>query len=235
MHDDEAPPASTDVTRLADHLAPHTRPRWTDLVTALLSALPTIGGPISTLLSQRQQRLAYERLTEVLSEVDRRISTLQRSGKSTHVDDEFAELVVNLAPVVARTRSQEKRGHFSALLSNAAEQPAGDAREEARTMALILDSLEYSHVALLHRLMQLPHTQSFDGLWGGYRSVPVDRTSFSRADGDLLLRLEGVGLIDVSDFRTSRDKARGSGRIIVRSLGIKFSHWVSASREMSDN
>ena len=48
-------------------------------------------------------------------------------------------------------------------------------------MGLLLDALEYPHVALFQGIMQLPATQSYDGLWGAYRNVTVDRTFFSRA------------------------------------------------------
>ncbi len=229
--DNITPPVTSSVKGVVDQIAPFTRPQWNDAVAVLLGALPTIGGPISTFLSQRQQRAAFDRLAEVLREVDERLARLEQSGGTMHTDEEFAELVLNLAPYISRTRSEGKRRHFALLLSQAAQTPPGAARDEARTMGLLLDSLEYSHVALVQRLMQQPATQGYDGLWGSYRNISVDRTFFSREEGDLLLRLEGVGLLDASELRNSRDRTLGAGGVVVRSLGVRFWNWVSSPVE----
>src|SRR3954466_10982559 len=93
MTDDITPPVPSPAKRVADQLAPLTRPHRGEAIAVLIGALPTIGGPISTFLSQRQQRAAFERLAEVLREVDERLATLEQSDGTTYIDEEYAELV----------------------------------------------------------------------------------------------------------------------------------------------
>jgi hypothetical protein len=194
----------------------------------VIGAIPYVGGPLTTWLGQHQQQAAFDRIISVLREVAGRLNALEQAGKNIHTDEPFAELVTNVLPLVARTRSAEKRSRYADLLSQAAMRIEPPQRDEARTMALLLDALEYSHIELLDRIMANPATQKHHGLWGAQRHVPAELGHFSRDDGDLLLRLEGLGLLDLRDFRASR-KPRGEGQIIVNSLGVQFHSWIRAA------
>jgi hypothetical protein len=221
----------TEVERIAEELDLLTRQTWRDPALALVGAIPYVGGPVSIWLGQRQQREAHERVASVLNNIAERLAKAERAGAIINNDEGFAELVTNALPLVARTRSEDKRERYAALLVNAALGAEAAHRDEARTMSLLLDSLEFAHVALLDRLMALPMTQSADGLWGARRSITVDRTHFKGPDGDLLLRLDGLGLLDLSDFRTSRRGNKGEGSIVINNLGVRFHSWIHAPPE----
>jgi hypothetical protein len=59
-------------------------------------------------------------------------------------------------PLILRTGNEAKRERFAQLLTRAAREDAASERDSARTMALILDQLEFPQVRLLDKLVTTP-------------------------------------------------------------------------------
>ncbi len=198
-----------------------------DAVLAAVALVPVVGGSIATWIGQKMQREAYARVFAMLQELSAKVERLHGDGITLQLDEEFAELVTSLMPIVARTRNEQKRHRYAALLANAATRHTAEERDEALVMAQVLDQLEYRHVALLDYLMRLPASQEFHGLWRGNRTIEVSLSDFDDYEGVLLLHMQALGLLELNSFRQSTDPVRGAGELRINARGLQFHRWIT--------
>jgi hypothetical protein len=150
-----------------------------------------------------QQATYNRRIEDVLWGVVEELDYLRHKGYNVEPSERWTETIVNILPLAMRSAQQEKRQRFATLLANGTISPTPGRLEECRTMALILDQLEYAHVQILGRFFSLPAGVKHHGLWGTTREVPLDSSNTELyRDGHLLLRLEGVGLMRLIDTAT---------------------------------
>ena len=195
-----------------------------DAFLALVSTLGPAGALFTQWQSLRRQRETWTRCIDVLSQMAVAIEHLETAGKTCHLSDSFAELITEILPFVARTRSEKKRRHFAYLLANGATRESDEERDEGRTMAILLDQLEYEHVRVFSEVLRAPMTQNYHGLWHGIRSVD-SRAVENRGEhyGSALLRLQGLGLLTIGES----ERQSGAFSIEVNSLGISLYYWTT--------
>lgn len=92
---------------------------------------------------------------------------------------DWGELVLTVLPMALRARAEKKREAFGALLANGLRQEAPADRDEGRTMAIILDQLEYEHIEALADVSNLPRSLSLDMFWGYRSEASLDRRLIS--------------------------------------------------------
>ncbi len=202
---------------------------WEVFVDAV-SAVPYLGGPLSNWITQRRQRVVFTRCYEVLRHVGDAVERLEQAGKGATVDEGLTELVAEVLPIAAKARSEEKRRRFAYVLARAAtEAPTEERRDEARTMALLLDQLEYRHVEVLDRAMRAPMSQEVDGLLGAIRHVNFGHVgSYGPELGAAILRLESLALVSLDRDPKHKVMAMGRYGLQVTSLGIALHNWILA-------
>jgi hypothetical protein len=190
-------------------------------------ALEAFVGSVGDWLTSVQQKEINARLTDVIRLLIRELERLEKRAKPLRLDEEWSEFFISTLPLVARTRSEQERERFAKLLADGATAERAEQREEGRTMAILLDQLEYGHVALLDRVMAKPRGQDYHGLWGSTREVEIAPGDFDGPDeGAGLLRLEGLGLLRIVDTAT-RSPDRLNNAIRVNHLGIRFHAWIT--------
>ena len=182
-------------------------------------------------IADKRQRALLARFVAVLDGLNARIARLEELGHRVFIDDGFAELTTDVASLAAGTANPDKRQFYISLLENAALTADLGEREHAKAMGNLLDELEFSAITLLMRMMQTEATQSFHAVWGSYPLVPVDLTTFKPEHGPQLLSLQAAGLVDLAEFRNSRDRAKGAGHLTITTRGPSFHRWVSAGTQ----
>jgi hypothetical protein len=169
----------------------------------LASALAAVGGGLGAWLTGGRQAEWNRRFEEILWTLTEEVARLEQLGYKAEPSAAWAETVFNLLPLALSSMQKEKRERYATLLANGAISPTPKSLEECRTMALILDQLEYPHVELLGRFLSMPGEVKHHGLWGTTREVPLDSSNVELyRDGSLLLRLEGIGLVRLIDTAT---------------------------------
>jgi hypothetical protein len=231
----KSPRAKADeaIERVAEKIAHLDKPEIrSELVLSLVDQVPYIGGPFATWLSHGQREASFARLEEALWAIHDGLAELAVAQEPFYIDEEYVELVGNILPVVMRTRNERKRARFATLLVTAARGGYVERREEGRTMALLLDQLEYPHISVLDRLVRTPEDSAFTGTWGPTRMVRLKEAGLNlEADRPLLLRLESLGLLWGEFFLGDSDSTAGRlpGQAIITPLGIQLQTWITAT------
>ncbi len=196
-----------------------------DSKAALATSLSTI---ISRWIGSRAQRLYSERIQEILWRMVEEIDRLRVTTQAVKTDDEWAELVCAVLPIAARATTEAKRAAFAKLLALGAVRGETHEREEARTMAALLEQLEYSHVRALNELIRTGASSvTQDMFWGTRSEVRIEQSHFSHPeDGAALLRLEAIGFLRIVDAKTP-GRASLNKIAVVSELGTRFASWVS--------
>jgi hypothetical protein len=196
----------------------------TDTAVGALNAVPLVGGPLAAWLSQFQQRELFKRLLIVLEDAVIRIRVLESRGNAVNVDDEYIEFISEVGILAARTRSEDKRQHFSNLIATGAIRFDTGMRDRGKMMALLLDRLDPGAVLAFLKLMTMPSTQSVHGFWGAYRPLNVKwGDDFPGGSGKHLQVLAAHGLLELGAFRENRTY---SFEVTVTDFGIEFFEWI---------
>lgn len=198
-------------------------------VSGSLPAVATaISGTIATWLGVRAQRTYAERIEEILWRMVEELDRLRISLERLSADEGWAELVCSILPLAARANTGEKRQAYAELLARGARRSSDSEREEARTMAALLEQVEYKHVKILSDLIRIgARSVTQDMFWGGSSEIPIEQSSFADPQaGASLIRLEAMGFIRLNE---SKQKKAGSLNMVVTvtELGGQFAGWVS--------
>jgi hypothetical protein len=194
----------------------------------LLSAFGVVGSSLAAWLGERQQAEYNRRVEEVLWALVEEVARLEQLGYTIKPTEAWAETIFNVLPLALRSLRQEKRRLFATLLANGTISSAPESLDECRTMALILDQLEYAHVELLDRFFsQQPTKVDHHGLWGVTTRIPLDsaNTELYR-DGPILQRLEGVGFLRIIDT-AARSPQSLNKAVQLNDLARRFHAWVT--------
>jgi hypothetical protein len=119
----------------------------------VLMAIPFVGPSLAHFVSAPLTELRQKRVEATLKEVAERLG--KKKAKSM-VNEEFVNLLENVAPDLSRATDEEKRQRFRDLLTNAAElPPRSDEWEEARLAGELLKQIGTPGLVILSELAKL--------------------------------------------------------------------------------
>jgi len=194
-------------------------------VLALTQSLSTV---IATWIGSQARAQYTERIQEILWRMVEEIDRIRVSSQPLKTDAEWAELVCSVLPVAARATTEAKRAAFARLLARGASYSEMHDHEEARTMAALLDQLEYDHVRVLSEVMKRARSFAQDPFWGKRLDIPIEQEHFSQpGSGAALLRLQAIGFLEIVDTKTRRHGSLNKA-VVVSHLGTRFARWVTA-------
>lgn len=140
--------------------------RYGDLtvIRAIIQAIPYIGGPLDTLLSNSGQKWKMERAEHLLNELDKKIRALPHSPPLNVSDNEgLYDLVHYTLEQVVKTRSVEKRQRFANILARQISDPTK--WDESEAAARLLTELTDFDLEVLGSIVQAPVCgKPFEGL-----------------------------------------------------------------------
>ena len=199
-----------------------------DTIRAVFAEIPGLG-VVAEWYDQGQTREAMRRIREVLHQLNNQLEKLAAAGRVLTCDEGFAELVGNVLPLVARTRSEEKRLRFANLLSQASLNAGETSRDLARTMALIVDQMEEIHVRLLDRAIAgfVQWIGSGDVEPLTMRSHIVLSQSEKRDAATALLRMQALGLLQFGRNSGSAPDGGVDHQVEITALGLSVSKYIT--------
>lgn len=132
---------------------------------ALMQAIPYVGGSLDTLLSDSGQKIKWRRVEDFLQKLNERISRLEKEPEITNLaenENAYDLLSYGLEQAV-KTRHEEKRQYFAAVISN----QIGKNKDwgEAETALRLVAELSELHVHILKAAINTPECgKPFAGL-----------------------------------------------------------------------
>jgi len=167
------------VARKREAAMPEPEPRKGDLLPAVdptgdlldagalfSSAIPVLGGAISSVLSGWSQERKWQRVREVLEQLDRELRNTKTSIREDYVrSDEFEDLLDHTLRRVATERHEAKRRLYAAFLAGAITSPGEPYHEQLRFLRT-LEELQPDHMRIIHAMLQEPSGEAARGLSG---------------------------------------------------------------------
>jgi hypothetical protein len=195
----------------------------------LVQGVPFVGDVVGEWLGELRQRQQQERFVEVLWAMSDAIGSLERRGKVVQLDEAFAERTMLVGELAVRSNAEDKRKRFAWLLANSATEEHANDRNDAVTMARLLDQLDLSEVLMLHRLVAGGNAAPKHGVWGESITIVIGDEGgidfHTAREGEALLRLHAAGLIRADQFRNP--SAYTTGRVVeVVDLGVRLDRWI---------
>lgn len=136
-----------------------------DVVSAVSSALPWMGGPVSNVLSGMSLGRRLGRIREVLEGVVEDLRHFKSEASEKYVKtDEFEELLENALRRAADERNGEKRRLYRAFLTQSIT-AAGPSYDEQIRFLRTLEDLQPDHVFVLRALLEAPPSDH-EGIMG---------------------------------------------------------------------
>lgn len=125
----------------------------------LIKAIPFAGESLSTFIFGPLAELRWKRVEKTLKEIDEAVKNLPNASV---VSEEFAGLIEQVGPQVARSVSEERRIVLKNLLLNAATIPAGRPKwDEAALMAEIVRETDTPGLNVLAALSQCTNQSNY--------------------------------------------------------------------------
>ena len=130
--------------------------RVADWVATLVSAAPTLGGPIAAVIGGWSNQRRFDRVARAIKSIATDVARLDPPTVEQYIkSDEFLELLENGLSFIARTRSERKRDAFAAVLSGAVRDTSRGYDENER-MLRVIDAIMDPHISLLAALTVAP-------------------------------------------------------------------------------
>lgn len=130
--------------------------RALDVVAAVTSVVPWLGGPVSQVLSGMSIERKMERVGEVLSGLAQDLKDLHSEASQTYVrSDQFQDLLERTLRQAADERNDEKRQIYRLFLKGAIESP-GEPYDEQRRFLRTLDEMRGDHLRVIRAITQNP-------------------------------------------------------------------------------
>jgi hypothetical protein len=207
-------------------------------------AIPYVGGSIDTMLAGLGSRWQYQRLQAFVALVDQRLRAVEGSTSIPEVSpsEPLYDFVMHVFEHVVRTRSEEKRRAFAAIVARQVLNP--QSWDDAEAAAQLATDLSDVDIRVLVAAATSPKCGApFDGLsvvtpspqnvrrgaallQSTLPGVPEHgiRLSCSRLLAAGLLHDEGVGRLQVGAFEY----------FVITDLGRWFLEWVQQAKAPSD-
>lgn len=171
----------------------------------VISALPVLGGPISSVLSGLSAKRQQERIREVLNQVGRELVATQAEIREEYVrSDEFEDLLDQTLRRVMTERHESKRRLYAAFLAGAIKSPGEPYHEQLRFLRTV-EELQPDHMRIIDAMAQAPPPGGGQGIAGSISQTL--RRRLPDLPGDRLADLYGhltddLKLIVGSGFNT---------------------------------
>jgi hypothetical protein len=134
-----------------------------DVAATVASLVPSIGGPVASILSGISGGRKEQRILEVIQGVSDDLRDFHSDVAEKYVKTEdFEELLENTLRRAAQERTEEKRRLYRNILTKAIKNPGGDCGEQLRFLKT-LEEISPDHVLILRASKQLPEPEL--GIW----------------------------------------------------------------------
>lgn len=173
------------------------------IASAVSSAVPWIGGPVSNVLSGINFERKLRRVEEVLVGLTAELEDHQSPASEEYVQTEdFEELLERTLRQAAEERNEEKRGIYSNFLAGAIKSPGEEEYDEQMRFLRILEQLQPDHIRLMKALLEEP--QQTGGIMGSPSQTLLRRLpDFNRALlDDLVEQLNDMRLTRMNSLHT---------------------------------
>lgn len=176
---------------------------------ALITAIPTIGGPIDVWISTEGQKITQRRITDLINELKSEMDKISE-GKVNYEfleSEDFFDLIVAAFESASRTKEIDKINLYAKIIKNSV------VIEETDFSSLeyiqIISELSLQEILVLKQLYETKGMNTFDdSIFSEFKNMTRDEFIF------LLKRIERVGLIY---------EYRKPGGIASSSINYKFS------------
>lgn len=125
---------------------------------AVISAVPWLGGPVSSVLSGISIRRRFDRVRvqEVLNALAEELRDFRSEASERYVTtEEFEELLERTLRQAADERNQEKRQLYGAILAGVIQSPGGRFEDQIRFLRT-LEALDSDHIRVLRAILAEP-------------------------------------------------------------------------------
>lgn len=127
-----------------------------DVGATVASAVPWLGGPVSSVLSGISVGRKISRVKEVLESMANDLKDFQSQASETYVKtDEFQDLLEKTLRGAAQERSEEKRRIYASFLTGAVKS-SGESYNEQLVFLRELEQLQPDHIRVVQALVQEP-------------------------------------------------------------------------------
>ena len=193
------------------------------------SAMPTIGGPLSNILSGMAGERRLQRIAEAFEGMAEGLRDFKSEVSDSYVQtEEFEELLEETLQKVSREHSQEKRRIYRDFLLGVIKSP-GEAYDEQLRFLRTLEELQGDHIKILRAFMEAPDPHPPD--MGSIRATLKKRLPNMDENriGDLVSQLEDLKILTDASFQgmmTGRGAERLASRIT--SYGSRLTAFIKA-------
>jgi len=177
---------------------------------ALITAIPTIGGPMDVWISNEAQKITQRRITDLINELKYEMDKISEDKVNYDFlkSEDFFDLIVVAFESASRTKEIEKINLYAKIIKNSV------VIEEANFSQLeyikIISELSLQEILVLKQLYETKGMNTFDdSIFSEFENMTGDEFIF------LLKRIERVGLIY---------EYREPGGIASSSINYKFSN-----------
>jgi len=202
-----------------------------EIVAALASVVPWIGGPVSTVLAGISFARKYERVREVLVNMAEQIKNFESEVSRKYVATaDFQDLLEKTLRQAADERAEEKRKAYATFLANDIKSP-GQSYDEKIRILRTLEEIQVDHIRMLKALLQDPD-RNIGGMIGSVSQtlqkrlpdIPTDRIA------DLAQQLKDMRLVNFGNLNTMMT-ATGAEELqhTVTPYGRKFIQYILGS------
>lgn len=177
---------------------------YLDLAAIFTSAIPVLGGAVSNVLGGWSQNRRFQRIREVLEQLDRSLRQVRESIREDYIrSDEFEDLLDQTLRRVAAERHEAKRRLYAAFLAGAVTNPGEPYHEKLRILRT-LEELQPDHIRIIRTLLQAPPSDVMSGSTGSILDTLTRRLQGMTRDRiiDLVSQLsDELRLIDTDKRR----------------------------------
>jgi hypothetical protein len=154
-----------------------------DAVSAAVSMVPWLGGPLSAVLSGASFGRRIDRVKEVVTTLAIQLQNFKSEASEQYVKtDEFHELFEKALRSAAEERNEDKRRIYRDFIVNAIRQPSQSPYDERVRILRVIEDLDLDHIRVLRAIAQEPGpidphgigspSQTLAGRVGG---IPMER------------------------------------------------------------
>lgn len=162
-----------------------------------ISAVPTIGGPLSILIDKYIPEKKKTRLITFLEDFGDVLSESQENIDINQIhSDEFLYIFERTFRAVADTHHQVKRACYKAILLNTLQKPHETSFEQKELYVMLVDELTVLHIVVLRALYENQSkgvVSNYEQVEGRLKNYSSDHVFFTIRD------LESKGLLKTSE------------------------------------